>query len=268
LGVGVEDVEVVHGDTATVAFGMGTYGSRSGPVGGSAVFLSAQKVKNKAIRIAAHLLEAAEKDIVAEGGRYHVRGSPDRFKAFGELALAAYLAHNLPEGMEPGLDVTSFFDPPNWTYPFGTHIAIVEVDAATGHVQLQRYVAVDDVGNVINPMIVDGMLHGGIAHGVGQALFEEVRYDGNGQLMTGSLMDYAIPKADQLPSFELERTVTPSPSNPLGVKGAGEAGAIASPAAVANAVMDALAPFGVRHLDMPYTAHKVWETMKGAKGAN
>jgi carbon-monoxide dehydrogenase large subunit len=266
LGVPLDDVEIVHGDTATIAFGMGTYGSRSGPVGGSAIFLSAQKIKNKAIKIAAHLLEAAEQDIVAENGRFEVRGSPDRFRSFQDVALTAYLAHNMPDGMEPGLDATTFFDPPNWTYPFGTHIAVVEVDRQTGHVKLLRYIAVDDVGNVINPMIVDGMLHGGIAHGVGQALWEEIRYDAAGQLLTGSLMDYAIPKADQLPSFELDRTVTPSPSNPLGVKGAGEAGAIAASAAVANAVIDALAPFGVRHLDMPYTSQKVWETMKGAKG--
>jgi carbon-monoxide dehydrogenase large subunit len=266
LGVPFDDVEIVHGDTATIAFGMGTYGSRSGPVGGSAIFLSAQKIRSKAIKIAAHLLEAAEQDIVAEKGRFEVRGSPDRFRSFQDVALTAYLAHNMPDGMEPGLDATTFFDPPNWTYPFGTHIAVVEVDPQTGQVKLLRYIAVDDVGNVINPMIVDGMLHGGIAHGVGQALWEEIRYDAAGQLLTGSLMDYAIPKADQLPSFELDRTVTPSPSNPLGVKGAGEAGAIAASAAVANAVIDALAPFGVRHLDMPYTSQKVWETMKGAKG--
>ncbi len=266
LGLAVEDVEVVHGDTATIAFGMGTYGSRSGPVGGSALFLSAQKVKKKAMKIAAHQLEAAEEDMVAEGNRYHVKGSPDRFKTFQDMALGAYLAHNIPDGMEPGLDATTFFDPPNWTYPYGTHIAVVEVDAETGHVTLERYVAVDDVGNVINPMIVDGMLHGGIAHGVGQALWEEARYDENAQLITGSMMEYALPRADQLPSFETERTVTPSPSNPMGVKGAGEAGAIASPAAISNAVLDALAPFGIRHLDMPYTAQKVWQAIQAAQG--
>jgi carbon-monoxide dehydrogenase large subunit len=268
LGVPIEDIEVVHGDTSVVAFGMGTYGSRSGPVGGSAILLSAQKVKQKALKIAAHQLEAAEADMVADGGRFHVRGSPDRFKTFGDVALGAYLAHNIPEGMEPGLDATTFFDPPNWTYPFGTHIAVVEVDADTGHVELQRYVAVDDVGNVINPMIVDGMLHGGIAHGVGQALWEEAVYDDSGQLISGSMMEYALPKADQLPGFETERTVTPSTSNPLGVKGAGEAGAIAAPAAVANAVIDALSAFGIRHLDMPYTPHKVWEAIHRAKGGS
>jgi carbon-monoxide dehydrogenase large subunit len=265
LGVAVEDVEVIHGDTSSVAFGMGTYGSRSGPVGASAVYLSARKVKEKALRIAAHMLEASPEDMEERDGKYQVRGSPGRHKTFADIALAAYIAHNLPDGMEPGLDATTFFDPPNWTYPFGTHIAVVEIDPETGHVRLDRYVAVDDVGNVINPMIVDGMLHGGIAQGIGQALWEEARYDENAQLITGSMLEYALPKADQLPNFETERTVTPSPSNPLGVKGAGEAGAIASPAAIANAVIDALAPFGIRHLDMPYTPQKVWEAIHAAK---
>jgi carbon-monoxide dehydrogenase large subunit len=266
LGVAVEDVEVVHGDTSQVAFGMGTYGSRSGAVGGTAVYMSARKVRKKARRIAAHLLEAAEEDIEVDGARYFVRGSPDRAKLFPELALAAYLAHDLPEGLEPGLEATSFYDPSNFTFPFGAHIAIVEVDPATGVVQLKRYVAVDDVGNVINPMIVDGMLHGGIAQGIAQALWEGAVYDEAGQLLTGSLMDYALPKADQLPSFETDRTVTPSPVNPLGVKGAGEAGAIAAPAAVVNAVMDALEPFGIRHLDMPLTPSRIWQAIHGRTG--
>jgi len=266
LGVAVEDVEVVHGDTVQVAFGMGTYGSRSGAVGGTAVYMSARKVRKKARRIAAHLLEAAEEDIEVDGARYFVRGSPDRAKLFPELALAAYLAHDLPEGLEPGLEATSFYDPSNFTFPFGAHIAIVEVDPATGGVQLKRYVAVDDVGNVINPMIVDGMLHGGIAQGIAQALWEGAVYDEAGQLLTGSLMDYALPKADQLPSFETDRTVTPSPVNPLGVKGAGEAGAIAAPAAVVNAVMDALEPFGIRHLDMPLTPARIWQAIHGRTG--
>jgi carbon-monoxide dehydrogenase large subunit len=266
LGAAVEDVEVVHGDTAQVAFGMGTYGSRSGAVGGTAVYMSARKVRKKARRIAAHLLEAAEEDIEVDGARYFVRGSPDRAKLFPELALAAYLAHDLPEGLEPGLEATSFYDPSNFTFPFGAHIAIVEVDPATGVVHLKRYIAVDDVGNVINPMIVDGMLHGGIAQGIAQALWEGAVYDEAGQLLTGSLMDYALPKADQLPSFETDRTVTPSPVNPLGVKGAGEAGAIAAPAAVVNAVMDALEPFGIRHLDMPLTPARIWQAIHGRTG--
>jgi carbon-monoxide dehydrogenase large subunit len=200
-----------------------------------------------------------------EDGKFSVKGSPGRGKAFGEIALAAYLAHSLPANTEPGLDATSFYDPANFTYPFGTHIAVVEVDTETGKTTLVRYVAVDDVGNVISPMIVDGQLHGGIAQGVAQALFEHGIYDEGGQLVTASLMDYNIPRAVQLPSFETDRTVTPSPVNPLGVKGAGEAGAIASPVAVVNAVMDALSTFGITHLDMPLTAPKVWEAIEGTR---
>lgn len=266
LGVGIDDVVIEHGDTAQIPYGMGTYGSRSAAVGGSALSIAAAKIRDKAKKIAAHLLEAAEEDIEIEGGRYFVRGSPDRVKTFGDIALTAYLAHDLPDGMEPGLEATSFFDPDNFVFPFGTHIAVVEVDPETGLVELHRYVSVDDVGNVINPMIVDGQLHGGIAHGVGQALWEEVAYDENGQLLSGSLMEYALPKADQLPFFEMERTVTPSPVNPLGVKGVGEAGTIASPPAVVNAVVDALAPFGVDHIDMPLTPARVWQAMHGAAG--
>src|SRR5918999_1219951 len=226
LGLPMEDVEVVHGDTGRVPFGMGTYGSRSGAVGGTAIHMSIEKIKEKGKRIAAHLLEAAPDDLEFGDGKWSVRGSPDRAKAFAEVALAAYLAHNMPADTEPGLDTTSFYDPSNFTYPFGTHIAVTEVDVETGETTLVRYVAVDDVGNVINPMIVDGQLHGGIAQGVAQALWETAAYDTNGQLLTASLMEYAIPKADQLPVFELDRTVTPSPVNPLGVKGAGEAGAV------------------------------------------
>jgi carbon-monoxide dehydrogenase large subunit len=260
----VEDIEVVHGDTGRVPFGMGTYGSRSGAVGGTAIHMSIEKIKEKGKRIAAHLLEAAPEDMEFEGGKFFVRGSPDRGKAFAEIALAAYLAHSMPAGVEPGLDATSFYDPSNFTYPFGTHIAVVEVDTSTGVTKLVRYIAVDDVGNVINPMIVDGQLHGGIAQGVAQALWEHGIYDTNGQLLTASLMEYAVPKADQLPPFELDRTVTPSPVNPLGIKGAGEAGAIASTAAVANAVMDALSPFGITHIDLPLAPAKVWQAVKDA----
>lgn len=265
LGIFTEDVEVVHGDTGRVQFGMGTYGSRSGSVGGSAILASLDKIVEKSKRIAAHMLEASPEDIELTSGRFHVRGFPDRSKGLADISLAAYLAHSMPAGMEPGLEATSFFDPPNFTYPFGTHIAVVEVDAETGHVALLRYVAVDDVGNVINPMIVDGQLHGGIAQGVAQALWESAQYDDNGQLLTGSLMNYGLPKAHQLPFFELDRTVTPSPVNPLGVKGVGEAGAIASPPAVVNAVMDALSPFGIAHVDMPLTAPKVWRAIEAAR---
>ena len=268
LGCSIDDVEVVHGDTAKIPFGMGSYGSRSGAVGGTALFMSLQKVKEKGRRIAAHQLEAAVEDVDFKDGTYFVKGAPSKQKGFGEVALAAYLAHNIPGDMEPGLDSTSFFNPSNFVYPFGTHIAVVEVDATTGGVSLRRYVAVDDFGNVINPMIVDGQLHGGIAQGVAQALWEGGAYDTNGQLLTGSLMTYALPKAHFLPMVETDRTVTPSPVNPLGVKGAGEAGTIASTAATANAVLDALAPFGITHLDMPLTPAKIWGAIQTAPGGH
>jgi carbon-monoxide dehydrogenase large subunit len=264
LGIPIEQVEVVHGDTAQIPFGMGSYGSRSACVGGTAILKSLEKVKEKGRRIAAHLLEASEQDLVFEGGRWAVKGAPDRAKTWGDVALMAYLAHNLPPGIEPGLEATSFFDPPNFTFPFGAHVAIVEVDPETGQVKLLKYVAVDDVGRVINPMIVDGMVHGGIAQGVGQALWEHGVYADNGQLLSATMMDYALPKADQLPSYVTDRTVTPSPVNPLGIKGAGETGTIAATPTVANAVIDALRPFGVTHLDLPLTPEKVWKAVQEA----
>jgi aerobic carbon-monoxide dehydrogenase large subunit len=265
LGIPVDDVEIVHGDTGRIPFGMGSYGSRSLAVGGSAIHMSLQKIIEKGRKLAAHLLEAAPEDVEFKNGRFSVKGAPDRGKAFAEVSLAAYLAHSMPKDMEPGLEATSFYDPANFTFPFGTHIAVVEVDAETGQTQLLRYVAVDDVGNVINPMIVDGQLHGGIAQGAAQALWEWATYDDSGQLLTGSLMDYGVPKADQLPKYETDRTVTPSPVNPLGVKGVGEAGTIASTPAVANAVLDALSPFGITHLDIPLTPAKVWQAISDAK---
>jgi carbon-monoxide dehydrogenase large subunit len=265
LQVPFEDVEIVHGDTAAVPFGMGTYGSRSTAVGGAAIWTSIQKIKEKGKKIAAHLLEANEADIDYTDGKFHVRGSPGRAKGFGEVALMAYLAHNLPKGLEPGLEATSFWDPGNFVFPFGTHIAVVEVSDKSGKVKLLRYIAVDDVGRVINPMIVDGMVHGGVAHGVAQALYEYAAYDPGGQLQSGSLMDYALPKADDLVSYETDRTVTPSPVNPMGVKGAGETGTIASTAAVANAVMDALAPLGITHIDMPLTPARIWAAIQAKK---
>jgi carbon-monoxide dehydrogenase large subunit len=266
LGIPFEHVEIVHGDTGAIPFGMGTYGSRSAAVGGSAIYMSLQKIKEKGRRIAAHLLEAAEGDVLFEGGKFSVRGSPDRSKAWGEVVLMAYLAHNLPQGTEPGLEATSFYDPANFTFPFGAHVAVVEADPATGQVKILRYVAVDDVGKVINPMIVEGMVHGGITHGIGQALWEWGAYDDNGQLLAATMLEYALPKADQLPMYETDRTVTPSPVNPLGVKGAGETGTIASTPAIANAVMDALAPFGVTHIDLPLTPARVWAAVQTAKG--
>ena len=265
LGLPFEDVELVHGDTAAMPFGMGTYGSRSAAVGGSAIYSAIGKIKDKGKKIAAHLLEASEADIEYQDGKFGVRGSPGRVKTFGEIALMAYLAHNLPKGLEPGLEATSFWDPPNFVFPFGAQIAVVEVNPDTGHVKLLRYVAVDDVGNVINPMIVDGMVHGGIAQGVAQALYEYAAYDVNGQLQSGSMMDYALPKADDLVSYETDRTVTPSPVNPMGIKGAGETGTIASTPAVANAVMDALAPLGISHVDMPLTPARIWAAIQATK---
>ncbi len=266
LGLAVEAVDVVHGDTEEVQFGMGTYGSRSAAVGGSAIAVSVDKVIAKGRKIAAHLLEAAEDDVEFAEGAFRVKGSPDRNRAWGDVVLQAYLAHNLPDGIEPGLEETTFYNPSNFTYPFGAHVAVVEVDPATGQVELARYIAVDDCGNQINPMIVAGQVHGGIAYGVGQALFEHAVYDDAGQLVTGELLDYALPKAHQLPSYELDHTVTPCPHNPLGVKGIGEAGTIASPAAVVNAVVDALSGHGVTHLDMPLTPEKVWRAIHPEEG--
>jgi aerobic carbon-monoxide dehydrogenase large subunit len=261
LGIAMEDIDIVHGDSDSVAFGMGTYGSRSLAVGGSAIVKSIDKVLEKGAKIAAHKLEAAEEDLEYAGGKWTVKGT-DKSIGFGDIALTAYVPHDYPTGLEPGLDFSSFYDPANFTYPFGCHIAIVEVDAETGKVSLKRFIAVDDVGNVINPMIVDGQIHGGLAQGIGQALLEGIAYDENGQLVTGSYMDYAMPRADDLPSFEIDRTVTPCPHNPLGVKGAGEAGCIGSTPAVVNAVMDALAPFGViKNLEMPLTPQRVWRAM-------
>ena len=266
LGIPMEDVEVVHGDTSKMQFGVGTFGSRSAAVGGTAIHMAVEKVKDKAKRLAAHLLEAAEADIVYEDGKLFVAGAPAQAKTIQEIAFATHMASSLPEGMEPGLEALSYFDPKNFTWPFGTHIAVVEVDPNTGEVKLLRYVAVDDVGKVINPMIVDGMVQGGITQGIGQALMEEAIYDESGQLLTGSMMDYAVPKAEDIPSFELARTETPSTTNPLGVKGAGETGTIAASPAVINAVVDALSPFGVRHIDMPAKPETVWRAMQTAKG--
>jgi carbon-monoxide dehydrogenase large subunit len=263
LGVAIGDVVVQHSDTLGTPFGYGSYGSRSAAVGAVAVYNSLQRIKEKAKKIGAHLLEADPADVVYEDGKVSVRGAPAQAKTIQEIAGAAALAYNLPEGAEPFLDDTAYYDPPSCTFPFGTHVCMVEVDPDTGQVQIRRYIAVDDVGRVINPMIVDGQIHGGIAQGVAQALWEGAVYDENGQLLTGTLLDYALPKAHFLPSYELERTETPTPVNPLGVKGVGETGTIASTPAVVNAVVDALAPFGIRHLDMPLKPEKVWRAMHG-----
>jgi len=261
LGIALEDVEIVHGDSEAVAFGMGTYGSRSLAVGGSAIVKSIEKVLEKGAKIAAHKLESSVEDLEYAGGKWTVKGT-DKSIGFGDIALTAYVPHDYPQGLEPGLDFSSFYDPANFTYPFGAHIAIVEVDSDTGKVTLKRFIAVDDVGNVINPMIVEGQIHGGLAQGIGQALLEGVIYDDDAQLLNGSYMDYTMPRADDLPSFEVDRKTTPCPHNPLGVKGAGEAGCIGSTPAVVNAVMDALSPFGIKNLEMPLTPERVWRAMQ------
>jgi aerobic carbon-monoxide dehydrogenase large subunit len=245
--------------------GWGTYGSRTTAVGGAALAVATRKIKEKAKLLASHLLEAAVEDMDYADGKFFVKGVPDRHKTIQDIALFANVAWNLPQGMEAGLEASSFYDPPNFTYPFGTHIAVVEVEPETGKVQLRRYVAVDDCGPQINPVIVEGQVHGGVVQGVGQALWEEAVYDDNGQLVTGSLMNYALPRSDDVPPVELARTETPTPVNPLGVKGAGETGTIASTAAVANAVLDALSPFGIRHLDMPFTPGRVWEAIQASQ---
>lgn len=268
LGIPVESIEVVHGDTERLPYGVGTYASRSMAVGGGALVMSAQKIRDKITRIAAHQLEAAVEDMVYDRttGTVHVKGAPDKSKAFGEIAFAVTLANNLPAGMEPALEETSYFDPPNFTFPNSAHIAKVEVDADSGEVTLLDYVAVDDVGNIINPLLVEGQIIGGVAQGVGQALWEHGAYNAEGQLLSGTFMDYAMPRADGFPPIRVGRTVTPSPSNPLGVKGAGEMGTIAGTVTVANAVMDALAPLGIRHLDMPLTAEKIKAAIAAANG--
>lgn len=265
LGVDVADVKVVHGDTDATPMGWGTYGSRTTAVGGAALAVATRKIKEKAKALAAHLLEAATEDIDCEAGRFFVKGSPDHFKTIQDIALMANVAWNLPEGMEAGLEATTFYDPPNFTYPFGAHVAVVEVDADTGRVALKRYVAVDDCGPQINPVIVEGQVHGGVVQGIGQALWEECVYDESGQLLTGSLADYAVPRADQLLDIEVLSTVTPSPHHPLGVKGIGEAGTIASTVTVYNAVIDALEPFGVGTLQMPLTPERVWRAIHAQK---
>lgn len=266
FGIPIEDVEIVHGDTDRVPYGVGTYGSRSAALGGSALVKSAEKIRQKLKEIAAHQLEASVDDMVydQDEGTISVAGSPDAVKTFAELAFATTVADNLPEGMEPGLEETSFYDPSNFTFPASAHVAQVEIDPKTGEVALQKYAAVDDVGNVINPMIVEGQILGGIVQGVGQALWEHGIYDEDGQLLSGSMMSYAMPRADGFPSIAVDRIETPSPHNPLGVKGAGEMGTIAGTATISSAVLDALAPLGVSHLNMPLTAEKLHKAIVAA----
>ncbi|PWK69010.1 xanthine dehydrogenase family protein molybdopterin-binding subunit [Aminobacter sp. AP02] len=258
FGVPLDSVSIVHGDTDKVQMGMGTYGSRSGAVGMSAIVKALDKVEAKAKKIAAHLLEADEGDIVIENGQLKVAGT-DKNVPWFQMALAAYTAHNLPQGMEPGLKETAFYDPSNFTFPAGCYICEVEIDPETGKTDIVQFVAADDFGNIINPMIVEGQVHGGIAQGVGQALLEGAVYDASGQLLTASYMDYTMPRADDLPSFQVSTSNTPCPGNPLGMKGCGEAGAIGSPPAVINAITDAL---GHENLTMPATPQKVWAALR------
>lgn len=268
LGIPVERIRVTHGDTSESPMGIGTFGSRSAAVDGSAAHEAAVQVRTKAAKVAAHLLEAAEEDVRFGDDGAHVAGSPDRNVGWGEIATVAYQPHRLPEGLSGGLEAQSVFSPANATWPFGTHIAMVEVDPETGDVDILRYMAMDDCGNVISPMIVDGQVHGGIAQGIGQAMFEDAIYDEEGNLLTGSLLDYPLPTAGDLPSFELARTVTPTDINPLGVKGIGEAGTIGSAQTMVGAVVDALRPFGVTHIDMPLRPRRVWQAIRDAQNGS
>lgn len=262
LGVDIDDVLVIHGDTAIVQYGIGTFGSRGTAVGGAALFEALQELKAKLKKFGAMLLES--ENVTLSGGQCMDEGT-GKSVSFAEMAAAAYHAKKLPPKTEPGLVATHFWEPPNFTFPFGAHIVVTEVDRETGQIEIRRYIAVDDCGKIINPLLVDGQIHGGVAQGLGQALWEHAIYDDNGQLLTGELTDYAIPRAHQMPWIESSHTETPSPVNPLGVKGVGEAGTIGCSPAVVNSVVDALSPLGVRHIDMPLTPEKIWKLVRGAR---
>jgi carbon-monoxide dehydrogenase large subunit len=265
LGIQPEDVLVQHGDTDNTPYGLGTYASRSTPTAGAATALASRKVRDKARKIAAHLLEVSEDDLEWETGRFFVKGAPDQVKTIQDCAFAAYT--NFPDGMEPGLEDKHYYDPPNMTYPFGTYMVVVEVDADTGEWKVNRMVAVDDCGVRINPMIVEGQIHGGLTEGFGIAAMQLITFDENGNCIGSNFMDYLIPTAWETPRFETHATVTPSPHHPIGAKGVGESATVGSPAAYVNAVIDALRPFGVTNIDMPVTSAKVWEAIQAAKGA-
>jgi carbon-monoxide dehydrogenase large subunit len=264
LGIPAEHIKVEEGDTDTAPYGLGTYASRSTPVAGAATAMASRKIREKAKKIAAHLLEAAEEDLMWEQGRFYVKGSPDKSKTIQEIAFAAYTNH--PQGMEAGLEAVSYYDPPNLTYPFGSYIAVVDIDRGTGQVTVRRFVAVDDCGVRINPMIVEGQIHGGLTMGFAPALMEEIQYDENGNIYGATFMDYLLPTAVETPKWETGETVTPSPHHPIGAKGVGESATVGAPAAIANAVVDALWHLGVRHVDIPITPPKVWALLK-EKGA-
>src|SRR3989441_2004173 len=260
LGIPAAHVQVEEGDTDTAPYGLGTYASRSTPTSGAAAAMASRKIREKAKKIAAHLLECSEDDLVWETGKFSVKGSPQRSKTIQDIALAAYTNH--PQGMEPGLEATSYYDPPNLTFPFGSYICVVDIDRGTGMVKVRRFVAVDDCGNIINPMIVDGQIHGGLAMGLAPALLEEISYDEDGNVQGGRFMDYLVPTAMETPSWELDKTVTPSPHHPFGAKGVGESATVGAPPAIANAVVDALSHLGVKHVEIPITPEKVWKILK------
>ncbi len=263
LGIPLEDIEVLHGDTDETPMGWGTYGSRGVPTGGSAVYMAAKKVFDKAKTIASHILGASADDLEFKDGEFYLKSDPSKKLSMQQIALEANIGANLPEGVEPGLEEEAFYDPTNFTFPFGIHCCVVEVDPDTGEVSFLRYVSVDDAGKIINPMLAEGQIHGGIVHGIGHAMYENIVYTEDGQLLTGSFNEYALPKAHLVPKIESYFTETPSPVNPLGAKGIGEEGAIAGQVAVANAIIDAIKPFGVRHLDGPYTPARIWAAIKG-----
>jgi len=265
FSVPFEHITILHGDTGVVKQGVGTFGSRSQAVGGTALHLAGVKVKKKMAQFAAAMLEASEDDIVFENGTVGVKGAPAKAKAFAEIAAYAYVPVPLPAGLEPGLSDEAFFEPQNNTYPFGCHISMLEIDRETGEPKLLKMVAVDDAGNLINPLIVEGQIHGGLAQGIGQAMIEEAVYNEDGQLMTGSFMDYAMPRATDFPRFELSATVTPTPCNPFGAKGVGEAGTLGSTPCIVNAAVDALSPLGVKHVDMMLRPEKLWRLMQGGR---
>ena len=255
-----KDIKVEEGDTDTAPYGLGTYASRSTPMAGAAAAIAARKILAKAHKIAAHLLEVAEEDLDWEPGKFSVKGSPDKPKTIQDIAFAAYTNH--PQGMEAGLEAVSYYDPPNLTYPFGSYICVVDVDSGTGEVKIRRFVAIDDCGNIINPMIVQGQVHGGLTMGLAPALFEEISYDENGNVQGGSFIDYLLPTAVETPKWETGHTITPSPHHPIGAKGIGESATVGAPAAIANAVVDALWHLGVRHIDIPITPAKVWKLLR------
>ena len=263
LGIPAAHVQVEEGDTDTAPYGLGTYASRSTPTSGAAAAVAARKIRDKARKIAAHLLEVSEEDLVWEPGKFSVKGAPQKSKTIQEIALAAYT--NYPQGMEAGLEATSYYDPPNLTFPFGSYICVVDIDRGTGAVKIRRFVAIDDCGNIINPMIVQGQVHGGLTMGMAPALLEEISYDENGNIQGGSFMDYLVPTAVESPKWETGHTVTPCPHHPFGAKGVGESATVGAPPAIVNAVVDALAHLGVRHIDIPMTPEKVWTILK-AKG--